>query len=252
MNAVLRPAYPALTVHRFYVLISAACVAVAFLGFAPTYWVPMVTGSLQVAPVFHIHGALFFCWTLFLLLQTSLVAAGRTGMHRELGFAGIALASAMVCTGLLVAIRSLNDGLAAGFGDQVRAFSIVSVTAIIVFAAFVTYAVANVRRPDVHKRAMLIATVSILQAAAARWFIVMLAPAGAVGPPPVAFTIAPGVAVDLLIVAAMVHDWRTRGRPHPVYVVGLITLLAVQMLRVPLSGTAAWLSAADWLAGLAA
>jgi hypothetical protein len=121
-----------------------------------------------------------------------------------------------------------------------------------VFAGYVAYAVANVRRPEVHKRAMLIATVSLLQAAVARWFIVMLAPPDAVGPPPVAFTIAPGLVADLLIVAAMVHDWRIRGRPHPVYIVGLITLLAVQILRVPLSGTAAWLSAAEWLAGLAA
>jgi hypothetical protein len=252
MNAVLRPAYPALAGHRFYVLMSAACVAVAFLGFAPTYWVPMMTGSLRIAPVFHIHGALFFFWTIFMLLQTSLVAAGRTGMHRELGLAGIALASAMVCTGLLVTVRTLTDGLAAGLGDQARAFSIVSFSAVIVFAAFVAYAVMNVRRPDVHKRAMLIATVSILQAAAARWFIAVLAPPGAVGPPPVAFTIAPGLAVNLLIVAAMVHDWRSRGRPHPVYVGGLLTLLAVQVLRAPVSATAVWLSAADWIAGLAA
>lgn len=248
MSVVLYPAYPVLTAHRFYVAMSALCVGVAFIGFAPTYWVPLWSGSLHIAPIVHVHGALFFGWTLFLLLQTSFVALGRTAWHRELGMAGIALASAMVCMGVLVAIHSLQSGIAAGFGDRARAFSIVPLSAMVVFAGIVTYAIANVRRSEVHKRAMLVATVSLLEAAVSRWFLVLLAPPGAIGPPTVSFTVTPGLVSNLLIVAAMLYDWRTRERPHVVYVVGLSTLLAVQTLRVPASGTATWLAIADWLA----
>ena len=40
----------------FYVYMALACVAVAFLGFAPTYWVPMAKGTFRANPIVHIHG----------------------------------------------------------------------------------------------------------------------------------------------------------------------------------------------------
>lgn len=42
------------TCQFFYVRIAAACVAVAVIGFAPTYWLPLVRGSLNIAPIFHV------------------------------------------------------------------------------------------------------------------------------------------------------------------------------------------------------
>ena len=59
------------------------------------------------------------------------------------------------------------------------------------------------------------------------------------------------IVADLLLVPALVYDWRTRGRPHPVYLVGLPLLLAQQLLTIPLSQTAAWMSVARWVEGLA-
>jgi len=63
----------------------------------------------------------------------------------------------------------------------------------------------------------------------------------------VAFSLVPNLLADLLIVVAIVHDWRTRGRPHPAYLIAGGALLAVQVVRVPLSGTAAWHAVTDWL-----
>ena len=72
---------------------------------------------------------------------------------------------------------------------------------------------------EVHKRLMLVNTAGILQAAVGRWFVLFLAPATAPGvavsPPPVFVTVMPGLVVDLLIVAGMIYDWRTRGRVPP-------------------------------------
>ena len=53
--------------------------------------------------------------------------------------------------------------------------------------------------------------------------------------------------VAVAFVAAMLHDRRTRGRVHPVYWVAGGAVLAVQLLRVPLSGTDGWLRVTDWL-----
>jgi hypothetical protein len=66
----------------------------------------------------------------------------------------------------------------------------------------------------------------------------------------VAITIGPGLVVDLLIVAGIVYDWRTRGRPHPAYLIaGGLTVL-VQFARLPLSATPAWQSFAGQLIAL--
>ena len=83
------------------------------------------------------------------------------------------------------------------------------------------------------------------------WFLTFLAPPGAVGPPPVPVTIPPAFVAYLLLVAAIVYDWRTRGRPHPVYVYGGIALLAVKLLNWPLSTTAAWHSLAGGILAMA-
>jgi hypothetical protein len=117
-------------------------------------------------------------------------------------------------------------------------------------------AIARVRDTDLHKRLMLVNTAGLLQAAVGRWFVLFLAPppppgATAVSPPPVFVTVMPALAVDLLIVAGMVYDLRTRGRIHRVYwIAGGITL-AVQVLRVPLSQTGVWLQMTNWLLALA-
>ncbi len=53
-------------------------------------------------------------------------------------------------------------------------------------------------------------------------------------------TIAPAVVASLLLVVAMVRDFRTEGRVHPVYIYGTLVLLAVKFLNWPVSETAAW------------
>lgn len=236
---------------RFYQNIAVLCAVIAFAGFLPSYWTPMLQADLHIPRVVHLHGVIFFTWTLFFVLQTSLVARGRTAMHRELGLFGIALATAMLFTGTMVAIGGMNRFISMGFGDEARAFSIAPLSGILFFAGVIAYAVANIKRPDTHKRAMVLATVALLQPAVARVFIFFLAPPDAIGPVPVIFTVAPGIVADLPLLYAMIHDKHTRGRIHPVYVIGGIALVAMQLLRVPISTTAAWYSIADWFSALA-
>jgi hypothetical protein len=53
------------------------------------------------------------------------------------------------------------------------------------------------------------------------------------------------------VLLAMVYDWRTRGRPHKVYVFGALLNVIEPVLVVPISGTQAWLSTAKFLEHLA-
>jgi len=63
----------------------------------------------------------------------------------------------------------------------------------------------------------------------------------------VVVTVMPGLLADLLFVLGMIHDRRTRGRVHPVYWIAGAAVVAVQVLRVPLSTTSAWTRVTDWL-----
>lgn len=235
----------------FYVWMAGICVLIAFGGFIPTYWAKLAAGTFKGAPIIHIHGMLFFAWTLFFLAQTTLVATGRTPNHRNWGMAGIALATAMAISIVLAAINSIKVAEAISMGDGARRFTIVSLSGLVLFAAFLGLAIANIHRKDVHKRFMLLAMIPPMHAAMARVFMTAFAPPDAKGPPPVFVSIPPGLFVDLLIVAAIIHDWRTRGRPHPVYLAGGAVIVAVQLLSVPISATPTWMAIARWVESLA-
>ena len=235
----------------FYVWMAGVCVSIAFGGFIPTYWARLAAGTFKGAPILHIHGMLFFAWTLFFLAQTAFVATGRTQRHRNWGLLGISLATAMGITVVLAAINSIRVAETIGMGDEARRFTIVSLSGLALFAAFIGLAIANVRRAELHKRFMLLAMVPLMHAAMARVFMVAFAPADAKGPPPVFVAIPPGIFVDLLIVAAIIHDWRTRGRPHRVYAIGGAIIISVQLLSVPVSASPTWMAIAKWVQSLA-
>ena len=255
MSSFVTAASPARDAPRwFYVWMATACVLIAFVGFAPTYWLQLAPGTFIGSPLLHLHGLLFSAWPLYLLLQTALVARGRVGRHRVWGLLGVSLATAMVLVGFAVANDVLAARLAAGYGDAARAFHIASTSMITLFGAFVCAAILYVSRPEVHKRLMLLATASMLPPALARLFFAANVGIGpglrpGLGPPrAIESVLAPALIADALILAGVVYDMRTRGRAHPAYLIGGALMLAVQLLRGPVSTTPWWYAVADFLA----
>jgi hypothetical protein len=236
---------------EFDLYMAISCMAVAFLGFAPTYWLPIADGTFQARPIIHVHGLVFFIWTMFFVYQTWLATSGRIVRHRATGLIGISLATAMTIMGMLATINQMEVAASLGRPDAGKAFAIVPLASIGFFAIAIAIAIANTRRPDVHKRLMLLASISILDAPIARWFLTFLAPPGPPGPPPVAVDLGPALVTCILIVVAIVFDWRTRGRPHPVYLLGGAAFVALKLVQVPISATASWSSVASWMLALA-
>jgi hypothetical protein len=159
---------------------------------------------------------------------------------------GISFATTMIILGVLVAINQMESAVALGLSDAGKAFAIVPISSILFFAVVFTIAVSNVRRPEWHKRLMLLATISILDAAIARWFLAFLSPPNHIGPPPVDADVPRAFVTCLVLTAAIVFDWRSRGRPHAVYLLGGTALILVKVLQVPLSATPLWHSTAGW------
>jgi hypothetical protein len=226
--------------ERLFFMGMAAAMAIAtFAGFAPSYY---LAGSYAprapaLAPVVHLHGALCTGWILFLILQTGLIAAGRRDVHRTAGFAGAALAIAVVATGLFVAthsVRRVHNAVTDGTLADPYVFLIFPVTAVLIFALFVTLGVLNRRRPDYHKRLMILATASMIIPALARIVThTTTALPGAFGAL---------VLVNLFIAALAVHDLRTRGRLHPATLWGGGFLLLSEPLRIAIGFSEPWRS----------
>ncbi|HET7085215.1 MAG TPA: hypothetical protein VFI23_10625 [Rhizomicrobium sp.] len=243
----------------FYFYMALLCAAAAFGGFLPTFWLPMTQGHHVAAPVIAIHGLLFSIWALFFIQQTWFVASGRTANHRAAGLFGISLASVMVVFGFLVQINEIRRAEVAENLDVGLSFSILPLWHLVFFAGLVALAIINIRRPEWHKRLMLVATILILNAPIARPFIYFLGfhghmpvAAGLPAPPAPIDGIGPeDYVVNLILLIPIVHDWLKRGRPHLAYILSGGMIVLMEVLQLPISRTTGWHAAASWFYSLA-
>lgn len=211
---------------------------IAIVGFWPTYFGPLVRGTIAHPPLIHLHAIVFTGWLALFLAQAVLAATGRLTWHLRLGRIGIGYGVLLIAVGLSTAvIRSavLPPGeaeglLFAGFADMT------------VFSSFFGAAILFRRRPQVHKRLMMVAATTLLIAAVARMAFIPAPPDG----------LAAFVAIWCSpIVLAMVYDFQGRRLVHPAYLIGLGAFL----LRIStgwIAETAAWSTVTGWLAQMVA
>ena len=222
--------------HRFFTGMAIAALLVALIGFAPSYYLRGFSATAPLTTLVHVHGALATTWLLLFLAQTSLVAAGRTDLHRRLGPAGAVVAVLFVLVGYPTAITAARLGVTPNPALSSLQFLAVTLTTLSSFAVLAGLGIAWRRRRDTHRRLMLLATLAILVPAFARfrWF----GPGG----PPVAIG-----GTTLLIIVAMVWDRRVHGRIHPALVWGGGLLMLSLPARFALTQLDAWLPIARWL-----
>lgn len=231
-----------------YVQMALVCLAVAFLSFLPTYWMPMAQGTAQFDPVVHIHGMIFFAWTLFFVFQTWIGATGQVVRHRAVGLIGVSLATAMVIFGVIISIHVMRGAAAHGKPEAGIRLAVVPLTNIALFAVLMIAAFINTRRPEWHKRLMLLAAISILGAPLVRWFFAL----GHVPrPPPVIVPLQAEALVVLLCLVAILRDWRFTGKLHPAWLWGFGGVVGVRLLQATIGPTPAWHAIAAFVSGLA-
>jgi len=239
VEAAVARARPSASIDRlFYSGMALAILAVVFVGFAPSYY---LKGYFQGKPlpwILHAHGAVFTSWILLFAVQATLIAKRRVDLHRRLGVAGAILAAALVAIGLTAARWAVKRDVAAG-QEGALSFLAIPFGDMLVFLLLAGAGILYRRQPETHKRLMLLATISILSAAFARWPFSI----GAAGP--IAFFGLP----DLLVATGVVYDVFSRGRVHPAYIWGGLLLFASQPLRLALGQTHAWTTFAKIVIG---
>lgn len=234
-------ASPAITRRRrerwFYLSMTLAIVVTVCAGFAPTYYLRPYFTAAPLVPLLHLHGLVFSTWVALFLVQTTLVAAHRTDIHRRLGIAGGVIAVLMVVVGVTTAVIRAKQGATPPGGPDPLVFLVVPLGDMLVFSLLVSAGFYFRRRPDVHKRLMLLSFISILAAAIARLPFAILQ-AG----PPAFFGL-----TDLFVLACVVYDLITLRRVHRATLLAGLVIIMSQPLRLIIGGTGAWLAFASWL-----
>jgi hypothetical protein len=215
-------------------LLAALIVAV---GFGPTFYLrPATLPALSSLLV--IHGMVLSSWFALFIVQTGLIAANRRDIHRKLGILGTCIAAGVLVLGTMAAIESMRLGHAPVVGLDPRSFFALPMRAMVTFAILVGAAIAYRRNAETHKRLILLASFTLLDAALGRWPIPAIATYG----PPVFWSI-----LDLLIIGMLVRDWRRNGRVHKAFKWGAALIFLSEPLTLAISGTKLWLGFADGL-----
>jgi hypothetical protein len=211
---------------RTFILSALILAAIMFIGFAKNYYLRAWIGTRPITFMVHLHGLIMTAWVFLFLTQTLLIANGRVDLHRKLGIAGGILASIVVALGCYTIaasiLRQLPDANMQRFTHLFLAFDGLS---LLLFGGLVVTAMGVRLRPQIHKRLMLMAMVSLLPPAFGR-FVAYFISVGVQGTVLMLMCITVGLCV--------VIDIMRRRRPHPallwsgalVVAVNIVTYLA--------------------------
>ena len=205
----------------------------AVTGFMGTFFLPVATGAFKAPLSIYIHGAFAFAWIIIFLTQTLLIRSLKFRTHILLGTFGIFVAIGTAATMIPAGIFATNKELAKGMGDFSYAQITGTLTSSLLFLTLVMLAVLNRKRPDVHKRFMLLATILVLWPA---WFRFRHFFPG-VPRPDIWFGL---VLSDSLILFSWIYEKKVRGRIHPVLLYGGLALIIENTLEIILFESSLW------------
>jgi hypothetical protein len=213
-----------------------AAFAVVFLGFWPSFYQPMTSGTT----LRNVHGVTSTLWYLALVVQPWLVTNGYVRWHRRVAVAVITLLPILVVTALMNTRQMLTHSALPPAARPLIAY--LDVTLVVLFVALFLLGLRNRKTPAAHKRYMVSTALLGFPPAITRF----------VGR---AFGINPFVAinisffvVELVLLTLIVADWRRGERRRRAYPIALVTHVGVQLFMTTIPATAWWLAFCRWFA----
>ena len=203
--------------------------ALAIIGFWRTYFGPLLAGTAREPTIIHIHAVVMVAWLALFMAQAWFAASGRVRLHIRLGPWVMGFGIVLVAVGLLAISDGFARRLATGDVFRAQRWLFGTLRDVVFVVPFLAAGWVYRRRPEIHKRVMLVATTLLVLPAVSRMtflgFPVALWKFMLVWPLPVYL--------------AMVHDFRTKRMVHPVYVIGIAAMLTMRLV-LPLNTSGAW------------
>jgi hypothetical protein len=226
--------------NRFFVGMSLLLLATVMVGFAKSYFLAGFIRAPLPNKLIHVHAFLFSCWILLLIAQASFISANRFNLHRQFGLFGFGLACGMVVVGLMAATDSMTRIRMVGPIDM-RTFYAVPMFDVIVFAALIFFAYRWRHDPATHKRLILIASITIVDAATGR-------------DPMTIITHLPylnNVFTQFYTVLLAGFDlWYLKRILRATLTAGLFSIVML-LVAIPVGGTRPWMAFANWMLEIA-
>ncbi|HWT64993.1 MAG TPA: hypothetical protein VN151_02680 [Terracidiphilus sp.] len=224
----------------FYPVMCLLVLITIWLGFAKTYYAAGLIRAHLPSPVIHVHAVVFSLWLLTLIVQIALVSARKVKLHMALGLWGFGLAAVMVVIGTISSVNSLRRDMSPPWsGLSALTFFVIPLSAIALFAVMVAWSYAMRRRPDYHKRLMILANIVLLDPAIGR-FPDTITPMGPMTQSLILFS---------FLVILMAYDFFTLRKVHRVTWQGSLLIAVTVLARVPFGMTPLWQHFAQWLHG---
>lgn len=215
--------------HLFYPVLAILISATGFAGFSFTYFGPIIGGSYPPSgAALHLHGWSFFLWYLLFPIQAILMASGKAALHMRLGRLSVILVILMTLTGILVLTVRVEEAMRNGAPEIWLIYGPLIFSNLVLFVTFYSAGIymAIKNRLQYHKRLIIVASSIGLGAGFFRLILFMS------GFHPMSLPI--GVlSCSIFIIFGIVYDLITYKYVHPVYWVGLIGMLIVEVSLLP-------------------
>lgn len=225
---------------RFFVGMSLLLLATVLVGFAKSYFLAGLMRAPLPNKLIHIHAVFFSCWIALLIAQASLIARKQFDLHRKVGLLGFVLACGMIVIGVMAATDSMTRIKMFGPFD-IRTFYAVPMFDIIVFAVLILFAYRWRHDPASHKRLILIASITLVDAATGRSPLTRITQLPYLN----------NVFTQFYTVLLAAFDiWNIR-RIHRVTLVAGLFSVVMLLIAIPVGETHTWMAFANWMLGIA-
>jgi hypothetical protein len=226
--------------NRFFVGMSLLLLVTVLVGFAKSYFLAGLVRAPLPNKLIHVHAILFSCWILLLIAQATFISSNRFDQHRKFGLFGFGLACGMTVVGVMAATDSLTRIRMVGSIDA-RTFYAVPLFDVVVFAVLIFFAYRWRHDPATHKRLILIASITIVDAATGR-------------DPLTRITNIPylnNVFTQLYTVLLAGFDLWYLKRIHRATLVAGLFSIGMLLAAIPVGSTGPWIAFADWMLKIA-
>jgi hypothetical protein len=191
-------------------------------GFSQTLSQSLLHTAVPRPTILWIHAGVFSAWIGLFLVQSGLIRSRHVRWHRRLGVAGLVLGAIIPPLGIATGLVMGRFDVVQGLRTQVYAAAHLAIPLndMLFFAGTLFAAAWWRKRPDVHRRLMLIATCLLTSAAFPRFPFIMIT----------ALRWYPGV--DALLMLAIARDLTVQRRIHRVYLISVPPILVGQAVAM--------------------
>jgi hypothetical protein len=193
----------------FYFSMSLLITAVVAYGFSTTIEKNLIHPAVPRPFLLYVHAAVFTGWLFFFILQTALVRTRNVPLHRRVGWFGAGMGGAMVVLGVSIAMIMGRFNFFVLHQSDAEFFLMIPLFDMVCFGSTFGLAILWRKKPEYHRRLMLVGTCALTAASFGRFPEWLL-------PREYFYS-----GVDLMIILGVVRDLMVNGRVHRVYLYAL-------------------------------